>query len=165
MDFTVKSISKKDIDRFSSILISASQWLKNNNQEMWRIDELTPDILLKKNNISEMFIGYVGDEPAGTIIVQKKDDLFWPENFNDDALYIHKLAVDRKFAGQGVSQLLIDWVKSEAGRLGKDYIRLDCATDRFKLRMLYEAEGFKHIGNRTVTGFHVSLYEYQLSLF
>lgn len=162
MTLMIKNVTPDTIHEFSSILIAASRWLKENNKEMWRYDELTVDALLNKNDISEMFIGCLNNEAVATIIVQQNDPVFWPGKTNNNALYIHKLAVKRACAGRGISIDMIHWVKNEAERQNKKYIRLDCASDRESLCRFYEKQGFKHIEDRQVDDFHVSLYEYKI---
>ena len=41
--------------------------------------------------------------------------MFWPGAPVDESLYIHKLAVRRKYAGQGISVHMIDILKNAIG--------------------------------------------------
>ncbi|WP_152654569.1 N-acetyltransferase [Oceanobacillus sp. CFH 90083] len=162
MEVRIKNIKIDEMDAFSSILIEAADWLRKTGKEMWNINELSKDALLEKNTMGEMFIGFLNDEAAGTIIVQEQDRIFWPHENNEDALYLHKIAVRRKFAKEGVAVNMINWAKQRAKIQMKKYVRLDCAADRPNLCHFYESQGFQQVGERTVGDFFVALYEYKL---
>lgn len=46
--------------------------------------------------------------PAACIAITDLDSKYWSEISQRKSLYIHKLAVKRKFAGKGVSKELIN---------------------------------------------------------
>jgi GNAT superfamily N-acetyltransferase len=75
---------------------------------------------------------------------------------------VHRLAVRRAFAGQGVSVALLEWTVDRARTLGKRYLRLDCDADRPRLRALYERFGFRLHSYRQVGSYYVARYELQI---
>ncbi|WP_368901223.1 GNAT family N-acetyltransferase [Oceanobacillus oncorhynchi] len=162
MEWMIRNINMEEIDQFASILKEAAEWLKRTNKEMWYTSELTKEALLEKYALNELFIGFLNGESAGTIIVQEQDHIFWPLENKNDALYLHKIAIRRKYAKEGVSVNLIDWAKQQAKMQLKKYIRLDCAADRPNLCYFYECQGFQQVGQKTVGEFFVALYEYQV---
>ncbi|CEI83696.1 N-acetyltransferase [Oceanobacillus oncorhynchi subsp. incaldanensis] len=162
MEWMIRNINMEEIDQFASILKEAAEWLKRTNKEMWYTSELTKEALLEKYALNELFIGFLNGESAGTIIVQEQDHIFWPHENKNDALYLHKIAIRRKYAKEGVSVNLIDWAKQQAKMQLKKYIRLDCAADRPNLCYFYECQGFQQVGQKTVGEFFVALYEYQV---
>jgi len=89
------------------------------------------------------------------------DERFWPRAARD-ALYIHKLAVARRFAGLGVGRAMVEWSADRARARGKRFLRLDCPRDDDVLRRYYERTGFVHRGDLTSRGFEASLYERDL---
>ncbi|UUI38048.1 GNAT family N-acetyltransferase [Oceanobacillus oncorhynchi] len=162
MEWMIRNINMEEIDQFASILKEVAEWLKRTNKEMWYTSELTKEALLEKYALNELFIGFLNGESAGTIIVQEQDHIFWPHENKNDALYLHKIAIRRKYAKEGVSVNLIDWAKQQAKMQLKKYIRLDCAADRPNLCYFYECQGFQQVGQKTVGEFFVALYEYQV---
>ena len=76
--------------------------------------------------------------------------------------FVHRLAVRRSHAGQGVSTALLQWAVDRARALGKRYLRLDCDADRPRLRTLYERFGFRLHSYRQVGAYFVSRYELQI---
>ena len=65
---------------------------------------------------------------------------FWPDVPQDEATYIHRLAVRREFAGGRVSQFMLDWAAERTASLGRRFVRLDCDAARPQLRTVYEAK-------------------------
>jgi hypothetical protein len=70
--------------------------------------------------------------------------------------------VRRCFAGGSISTALMKWAIDRTGKLGKRYLRLDCAADRLRLRLVYERFGFRHHSNKQVGSYFVARYEYEV---
>jgi GNAT superfamily N-acetyltransferase len=75
---------------------------------------------------------------------------------------VHRLAIRRACAGQGISTALLEWAVDRARTLGKRYLRLDCDADRPRLRAFYERFGFRLHSYRQVGSYYVSRYELQI---
>lgn len=148
----MKPVSENELEHFVSLLREAALWLKHDGHEMWSEGQLTIERVLAQYALDEMYLGYIDEDAAATMILQEEDTLFWPELERGDSLFLHKLAVRRKYAKQGVSVEMINWAKARAVSLGKTYVRLDCAADRPKLHRFYESQGFKRVGERIVLG-------------
>lgn len=159
----VKRAPPKETERVVEILEEATQWVYEIGQSVWRPgqfrDTAGPMRLALDKSIEQghVYLGFVGDESAGTFILQPDDPIFWPDA-PDDALYIHKLAVLRRFAGRGVGRELIAWADGQAVRAGKEFLRLDTPTENPVLRRYYEEMGFENRGEVT-RGVSVVLYE------
>src|SRR5207248_10095027 len=80
---------------------------------------------------------------AGAMRFQLEDRLFWPDLDGGDSAFVHRLAVRRVYAGQGISSVLLRRAVDRARSLGKRYLRLDCDAERTRLRALYERFGFQ----------------------
>ncbi len=106
-------------------------------------------------------LAYLGSECAGCFRFQTEDMEFWDDVPHEDSAFIHRVAVRRKFSGQGVSKFMIDRAKDEARSLGKRYLRLDCA-DRPRLRAVYEREGFVFHSIKVREPFSVARYQFEL---
>lgn len=141
-NITIRRVNESNITEFSSILIEAAQWMIANGFENWDPKALTEENISDKCSIGELYICYVNDKPAGCLKLQEKDEIFWPEYKENDALYIHKLAVGRAYSGKGIAPYMIDWAKKETKRAGRKYLRLDCIADRKRLCDFYERNGF-----------------------
>ena len=63
-------------------------------------------------------LAWSGSEAAGTVKFQLTDPEFWPDRPDDNAAYIHRLGVRRRFAGGGVSTALMTWAVNRARAKG-----------------------------------------------
>jgi GNAT superfamily N-acetyltransferase len=103
-------------------------------------------------------VATLAGEPAGTVSLFDVDERFWL-GAPRDALYVHKLAVRRSFAGHGLGAAIIRWSELRARADGKRFLRLDCPRDDPGVRRYYELAGFVHRGDLAVDSFQASLYE------
>ncbi len=156
----VKLATRADLIVVSGILKGVADWLRETGRSMWRDDELNPDRISDDVEAGLFYLAYSDAEPAGTIKFQLQDLRFWPDYPGNDAAYVHRIAVKRQFAGQGISTKMLEWAADHAAALGRSYLRLDCEADRLALRAIYERFGFRLHSYRDVGPYHLSRYEY-----
>jgi mannose-6-phosphate isomerase-like protein (cupin superfamily) len=75
------------------------------------------------------------------------DTLIWREREKGDALYLHRLVLNRKLQGQKVFPIVLDWAKGVAAEKGLAYIRMDTWAENEKLIGYYKGYGFRFIEN------------------
>ena len=154
-------ITSGDIAIAIEIMREAAVWLIETGQPLWRLEDLTEHKILAGITKDDVYVGWIADEAAAAMILQWSDPFFWPQA-KDEAGYIHKLVVRRRFAGTNVSCQMVEWAKQEVLRRGREYLRLDCAGDRPKLCAFYEGLGFQQIDRRMVGRFDEAFYEMRL---
>jgi len=146
------------------ILVEASRWVDSLGVVMWDEGELDAARIAAEAAAGQFVIAEVDGDAAGVIRFQLEDLLFWPDLPSpQESAFVHRLAVRRKFKGQGVSDALLAWSVDRARSLGKRHLRLDCDESRPKLRALYERLGFRLHSFRQVGPYYVARYEYPLS--
>src|SRR5687768_12512439 len=123
--FRIYRASEGDIQIACNIMKEAAEWLTHKGMPLWNPEDLTPERVLTNPREEELFLTDVESEPAGTIILQEKDEFFWPEINDGSSLFFHKLTVRRKFAGLGVSAALIDYAYKVAKSRNKTHLRMD----------------------------------------
>jgi GNAT superfamily N-acetyltransferase len=156
----IRPATPKDAEDVIDILCEAAQWLEQSGMVMWRGDELSPSRLTAEVEAGLFCVAEMDGVVAGVIKFQLEDTLFWPDVPQGGSAFVHRLAVRRRFAGQGISTALLEWAVARARQLGKDYLRLDCEASRPRLRAVYEKFGFRHHSDRQVGPYFVSRYEY-----
>jgi GNAT superfamily N-acetyltransferase len=114
--------------------------------------------LLRALRSGGLYLATSSGEPAATVCLFDADERFWP-GAPRDALYVHKLAVRRRFAGLGIGAAILRWADRQAHATDKPFVRLDCPRDDPGVRRYYERAGYEHRGDVTVNGFEASLYE------
>ncbi len=158
----VRPASEQDIDSVVGILQEAARWLESTGRPMWRDNELNSARLAEEVRAGSFILAETDGEAAGTLKLQPRDELFWPDICQEESFFVHRLAVRRVFAGKGVSAALLHFAVAKARGLGRRFLRLDCEEARAKLRRFYEQFGFRHHSNRQVGPYFVSRYEFEL---
>jgi GNAT superfamily N-acetyltransferase len=124
-----------------ALILEAAQWLIAKGEPLWGEPETSGEELERVARAGELVTGRTGSELCACMYLHHEDPIFWPQAATGEALYIHRLAVARRFAGRGVSFAMLDWAAREARVTGRDYLRLDCEP-RPKLLALYRDGGF-----------------------
>ena len=160
----IKRAAESDIPVIEDILLDAMHWMDSTGQHLWEEHNLRWDGTLKEyyGAAENFYILYVDEIPAACMILIDHDPVFW-DLPKGEALYIHKLAVKREFAGKGYSKALIDYAKDTARERGIASVRLDTHQFRPKVRAIYEREGFECVKECTLFGFyHTAFYVYHI---
>jgi GNAT superfamily N-acetyltransferase len=145
------------------ILREAAAWVDAMGVVMWEEGELDPAHIAAETDAGQFLIAEINGDVAGVIRFQLEDRLFWPDLPSPhESAFVHRLAVRRRYKGQGVSDALLAWSVDRARALGKRHLRLDCDESRPKLRALYERLGFRFHSFRQVGAYYVARYEYPL---
>jgi GNAT superfamily N-acetyltransferase len=161
-DFRIIQARVGDLDRVLEILEEASRWLSSKGLEtQWRSSPAFRQTI--KDNIERGEVYVVKDvkKTVGTITLQWSDRKFWGE-LSQDAGYIHKLAITRSHAGQGLGLRMLQWSEAKVRTEGKRFLRLDCLAGNKIIREYYERAGFVHIRDTEAPGWKASLYEKKL---
>ena len=148
----VRQATEKDIPIIESILLDAVQWMDENEMHQWESENVKWSQLSKYYEISDFYIAYNESVPAACMSLIDYDPVFWPDVPKGESLYLHKVAVVRKYAGKGFSKELIDFAKTKAENLGIYSLRLDCHKNRDKVRAAYEKQGFVCVEEKTLFG-------------
>jgi len=72
------------------------------------------------------------------------DPKFWGAQA-PDAGYVHKVAVRRAFAHQGIGAYILTWVADRIRREGRHFVRLDCLAANRYLLNYYAGQGFRRV--------------------
>jgi GNAT superfamily N-acetyltransferase len=144
------------------VLGEAAEWLRRRGDPLWDPSEVAAEAIQAEVDSGDYLLAFVADQAAGTARISRDDPLFWPEAAPGEALYLHRLAVRRFYAGGPVSRAIVDWAASTALDQGRALLRLDCEAERTRLRALYESMGFAFHSERVV-GPHTAA-RYQKSL-
>lgn len=66
----------------------------------------------------------------------------WGQDDSPGTVYLHKLAVSLDYKGQGLGDVVVDWIKQYAEENVYTKIRLDCVAGSEKLKDFYQKHGF-----------------------
>lgn len=140
----IRRATKEDISAIEAVFYDAICWMEQNHvPNLWTVANTRWNILEKSYNITDFFVYTIGEEIAGCMALTDADVQYWPDIPEGNAIYLHKLAVLRKYAGIGVSNKLIQYAKNVAIEQCVPAVRLDCSANQEKIRNLYERQGFQ----------------------
>lgn len=159
---SVRQASLDDLSTVSSILSEAALWLKQKNMVLWEDKDTTPESIYQDVELGLFYIAFYEDAAAGVVKFQTEDLVFWSDIPQESSAFIHRLAVRRSFAGGSVSTALMQWAVKQSRDLGKQFLRLDCAADRLRLRMVYENFEFQCHSDWQVGPYFVARYDYKI---
>lgn len=143
METVIRSIHESELDTFLEVLKEGARWIAANRIPMWNESDLTAHRLLDGLTINHFYAAYIDGEIAAVMILLEEDSFFWPEDQQNDALYLHKLCIRRKYSKTGLSGSMLAFATNVAQSRNKSYLKLDCASDRPPLRQFYEKHGFQ----------------------
>jgi GNAT superfamily N-acetyltransferase len=159
----IRQAAPQDAAAIADVLAEAAQWLQQAGMPLWRTDELSPASIAADLSTGLFFLAEDAGAPVGVVKFQLEDPIFWPDAPANDAAYIHRLAIRRRYAGTGLSTALLHWAVARAQEYGRSYLRLDCEASRPRLRAIYERFGFRYHSDKQVGPYHVARYEYGIT--
>ena len=163
MPLVIRQATVDDTPALAATLIEAADWVQRlDGTVMWVEGELEEDRVRAEAEAGMFVVAEADGHIVGAIRFQLDDQLFWPDIDGRASAFVHRLAVRRSHAGQGISTALLQWGVDRARELGRRYLRLDCDADRIRLRELYERFGFKLHSYRQVGAYYVARYELQI---
>ncbi len=149
-----------------SVMREVAGWGREKGYRVWPDEWLTPEELITSDAQPENFcVGTVDGEVACAFILQWSDTEYWPDAPRQEAAYLHKFCVRRRFAGRDMTKLVTDAIRAECRNRGIRYIRLDTGMEEEKVRGIYEKAGFRTV--RIIdypNGRSLALYELQVHM-
>jgi GNAT superfamily N-acetyltransferase len=143
--FYVERIEYERLDELIDILIERCCWLKENAKDMWNVEELNTESIIKKYVCPKCYLGFEDGEKIGGFLLIEKDKRYWPDRIEDKAYYIHKFVVKPEYSKKRYSHKMLEWIKELGIKNDKKYIRLDYEKHRSYLRNMYLDHGFQDI--------------------
>lgn len=162
----IEQATASDLEAVVFTLQEAAQWLQRDGRPLWppadySHERIQPDIAaggywIARPDAEE------GVGVAGVMRLDLEDPHYWPEIAPGSSVYLHKLAIRRAFAGQGISTALLGIARDRTRALQRPWLRLDCVADRQGLRALYEGFGFALHSEVSKGNWSVARYEMAL---
>ncbi|RNL83566.1 GNAT family N-acetyltransferase [Halostreptopolyspora alba] len=145
MRFGVRQASPGDATRVADLLAGASAWLASWGSDQW---QYPPPMHVIERDIAEgsLYLATCHDSgyaiASATINTYADPDFWGLADDPDNALYIHKMAVDRQWAGHGIGGALLDFAAELAEEQGRSWVRLDAWKTNPGLHRYYQNQGF-----------------------
>lgn len=90
-----------------------------------------------------------GEDTLGIFSLCYSDPLIWREMEKSDAIYLHRIVLNREFRDIKLFSLLLDWALEHAGQKKLKHLRMDTWAGNEKLINYYKSYGFRFIEDYT----------------
>ncbi len=141
--YTIINSNLTDLDLIFSFFDSAITYQKQKGYDLWpqfdrqmietEIQEGRNWKILKDNTIACVFS------------VLYNDPVIWKEKDIEPAVYLHRVAVNPLFKGNGMMAVIREWSVAHAKEKEKKYVRMDTWGNNENLRNYYISCGFNYI--------------------
>jgi len=137
------------------LINQASGWLKDMGTDQWQRpwpDEKERNARVWRGlKVGATRIVWAGSRAVATVTVAQKPNMdVWRDancNWDDPAVYVHRLIIDRQFAGFGLGAQLIDWAGLHGQReWNAEWVRIDVWSTNHGLHKYYMNTGFEPCG-------------------
>jgi len=123
-----------------ALLRESATWIKSKGLHQWEayLGEKGPSLVEKRFSEGEVYLATLDKKPVATLCLQWQDSFIWDEKgLDQQAGYLHTLAVTRKLAGKKVGKQLMAWAEAAAAKHPRKYLRLDCMAENEGLFRYY----------------------------
>lgn len=147
MKYVITNAVNNDLPIIYNLFAKAIQFLNANNYIGWN----SYDKAFIKSDIEQglLFKITLGNEIACIFSVCYSDVLIWREKEIGDAIYLHRIVLNRNFAGEKLFNIVLEWAMQFAKSRKLKYVRMDTWADNEKIIAYYKSYGFSFIENYT----------------
>ncbi|MCG7408220.1 GNAT family N-acetyltransferase [Paenibacillus sp. ACRRX] len=155
----VRQATEADTGAVMNLLAKTAEWLHSQGSTQWNSLLSGEDVHGTSNAIirGDVFVFHEGGTLAAVVMLLKHpspwDIELWGNEGHDSSIYVHRLAINRDYAGSGLGSSVMEWVENGIEFTGKHQIRLDCIEENMRLFSFYSSLGYTHRGIKN--GFHL----------
>src|SRR6218665_319233 len=145
--FNIVNTLEGDLDFIFHLFDSAIAYQQKHNYELWPqfSRQLIETEMQEKRHWKIMEVENI----ACIFSVLYSDPVIWgAERDLQPAVYLHRIAINPDYKGQGMMRLIRDWALEHARQNGKKYLRMDTWGHNETLRAYYIRCGFNYIGQQ-----------------
>ncbi|TFE22761.1 GNAT family N-acetyltransferase [Cohnella luojiensis] len=149
---SIRRAEPEDTQEIMRLLVNTAEWLLNKGSSQWNgllrgeDSHNTPEAI----NRGEVFIFMQDSDIAGMVMLLRRpstwDRELWSGENDDSAIYLHRLAINRKFSGKEVGKRIMQWADTEVPTWDIPLIRLDCIANNQVLNDFYSKLGYELVG-------------------
>jgi GNAT superfamily N-acetyltransferase len=149
--FTIRPArTEQDAETIIELIDGAAEWLRLQDTDQWARPWPHPAgrrqrIIDGLANGGHTWIVEDGDIPVASVsITNKGNGLLWqPGELRTRAVYLHRLVINRKYAGIGLGAAILDWAAHYGRRAYRaKVVRIDVWQDNLRLHDYYRRRGF-----------------------
>jgi len=144
-DHLVIKAAESDLDTICRLFEEAIEFQKMNNYTGWNNYDRAYLLADIQNGLLFKIINQNGIICIFSICYH--DELIWRDMEKGDALYLHRIVLNRQFKGEKIFKKVLNWAVSHALEKQLSYIRMDTWASNEKIINYYRSYGFMFIEN------------------
>lgn len=143
----------EDTPAIMDLLLQTAQWLNSKGSTQWSALLRGEDHHNTKESArrGDVYLFKDGEKLAGIVTLLRSpsawDINLWGEEGHEEAVYLHRLAINREYGGRNLGDAMLQWVHTSIQFEGKDHIRLDCIDSNPQLDKFYRSAGYTYVGH------------------
>ncbi|ULQ51984.1 GNAT family N-acetyltransferase [Flavihumibacter fluvii] len=148
MNYTITNAAVNDLPVVYQLFEEAILFQERNNYIGWKSydkefiqSDIQNGLLFKIINAEDVI--------ACIFSICYSDSLIWRDKEKGDAVYLHRIVLNRQFAGERIFKKVLEWARGFAAAKKLKYIRMDTWAENEKLIGYYKSHGFSFIENYT----------------
>jgi ribosomal protein S18 acetylase RimI-like enzyme len=158
--WTISDLKPAGAPRAHAILRESAAWLKKRGMDQWQeFLEGGAEFVERRMREGVLYLVERGGEDAACVTLQMQDPFWDALGLDQQAAWVHSLAVRPKFTGRKLGKALLTFVESLAMARGRDLARLDVYDANARLKAYYAALGYRERDAKPFQGRAVRLME------
>lgn len=147
METKIIPATSADLDIVLRLFESAIQYQKANNYIGWKsMDKNFIETDIQQGLLYKVLLE---ERVLGIFCVCFVDTLIWREKEKGDAIYLHRIVLNREYSGAKIFRTVLHWAINYARKNDLKYVRMDTWAENSKLIDYYKKYGFRFIENYT----------------
>ena len=147
MNYKVIPATLNDTPLIFSLFERAIQYQKSNQYIGW--NSFDKDFIMSDIKQGLLYKILDGDHVLCIFCVCYTDKLIWRDREKGDAIYLHRIVLNRDFQGVKIFRTVLDWALEGIRKQKLRFVRMDTWAGNTKLINYYKSYGFKFIENYT----------------
>lgn len=143
-ELTFRLARPEDLHQIVDILSEAAAWAKARGVERWWSVPFPEGWVRSGIDRGEVVAVESQSRMVGTLTLTRQDLPMWGEQ-PPIAGYMHRVAIKRELAHQGLGRRLLEWAEAEVRSWGRSKLRLDCLATNESLVTYYRSQGFREV--------------------
>lgn len=172
MNYTILPATTRDLPLVMDLFNQAIQYQNENKYIGWHSMDNT---FIESDIHQGLLYKILSEEKILCVFcICYVDQLIWREREKGNAIYLHRIVLNRKYEGLKIFKVVLHWAIEQARMKNLRYVRMDTWAENAKLIGYYKGYGFKFIENYTTAdtldlpvqhrNLNVALLEYEVSL-
>lgn len=152
----MKQATKSEAAEIIQLLVDTAKWFQDNGSSQWApllkgFDSHHTEEAIQRGDV---FVCKKEEDLAGMVMLLQNpsewDIGLWGNLAieNDDALYLHRLTINRAYADDQLGSEILNWCQQSIRFENKNRIRLDCLAENEFLNAFYRRAGYTYFGEK-----------------